>query len=87
MPTRWYTSMRAEIVLPEFGAAPVVVSVWFADPGEAVYEGDRLVEVAVSGATFDVSSPATGRLVEKLALPDDPVLPGQVLGVVEVEQV
>jgi pyruvate/2-oxoglutarate dehydrogenase complex dihydrolipoamide acyltransferase (E2) component len=78
-------TMRAEILLPELGAAPVVVSVWFADSGEAVYEGDRLVEVLVSGATFDVPSPATGRLLEKLALPDDPVLPGQVLGIVEVE--
>ena len=77
--------MRAEILLPELGAAPVVVSAWFADPGEVVYEGDRLVEVLVSGATFDVSSPATGRLIEKLALTDDPVLPGQVLGLVEVE--
>ena len=77
--------MRAEIVLPELGAAPGVVSVWFADSGEAVYEGDRLLEIAVSGATFDVSSPATGRLLEKLALPDDPVLPGQVLGIVEVD--
>jgi pyruvate/2-oxoglutarate dehydrogenase complex dihydrolipoamide acyltransferase (E2) component len=77
--------MRAEILLPELGAAPVVLSVWYADPGEAVFEGDRLVEVLISGATFDVSSPATGRLIEKLALPDDPVLPGQVLGVVQVE--
>jgi pyruvate/2-oxoglutarate dehydrogenase complex dihydrolipoamide acyltransferase (E2) component len=77
--------MRAEILLPELGAAPVVVSAWFADPGETVYEGDRVVEVLVSGATFDVSSPATGKLVEKLALADDPVLPGQVLGLVEVE--
>jgi pyruvate/2-oxoglutarate dehydrogenase complex dihydrolipoamide acyltransferase (E2) component len=77
--------MRAEILLPELGAAPVVISAWFADPGEVVYEGDRLVEVVVSGATFDVSSPATGRLIAKLALADDPVLPGQVLGLVEVE--
>jgi pyruvate/2-oxoglutarate dehydrogenase complex dihydrolipoamide acyltransferase (E2) component len=77
--------MRAEILLPELGAAPVVVSAWFADPGELVYAGDRLLEVLVSGATFDVSSPATGRLIEKLALADDPVLPGQVLGLVEVE--
>ena len=76
--------MRAEILMPELGAVPVVLSAWYADPGEAVFEGDRLVEVLVSGATFDVSSPATGRLLEKLALPDDPVLPGQVLGVVEV---
>ena len=76
--------MRTEIILPEIGAAPAVLSVWYADAGEAVFEGDRLVEVLVSGATFDVASPATGRLLEKLALPDDPLLPGQVLGVVEV---
>jgi pyruvate/2-oxoglutarate dehydrogenase complex dihydrolipoamide acyltransferase (E2) component len=78
--------MRAEILLPELGAVPIVLSAWYADPGEAVFEGDRLLEVLVSGATFDVSSPATGRLLEKLALPDDPILPGQVLGVVEVER-
>ena len=78
--------MRAEILLPELGASPAVVSVWFADAGDIVYEGDRLVEVLVSGATFDVSAPATGRLIEKLALADDPVLPGQVLGVVECEE-
>ena len=77
--------MRTDILLPELGANPAVVSVWFADPGETVYEGDRLVEILVGGATFDVSSPATGRLIGKLALPDDPVLPGQVLGVIEVE--
>ncbi len=78
--------MRTDIRLPELGADPAVVSVWFADPGETVYEGDRLVEILVGGATFDVSSPATGRLIGKLALADDPVLPGQVLGVMEVEE-
>jgi pyruvate/2-oxoglutarate dehydrogenase complex dihydrolipoamide acyltransferase (E2) component len=78
--------MRTEILLPELGADPAVVSVWYADPGEAVYEGDRLVEILVGGATFDVAAPATGRLIGKLALPDDPVLPGQVLGVMEVEE-
>jgi pyruvate/2-oxoglutarate dehydrogenase complex dihydrolipoamide acyltransferase (E2) component len=77
--------MRTPIRLPELGAAPVVLSAWFADPGDAVYEGDRLVEVLVGGATFDVAAPATGRLAEQLALPDDPLVPGQVLGVVEVE--
>ena len=76
--------MLAEIILPELGAAPAVLSVWFADPGDNVYEGDRLVEVLVGEATFDVSAPATGRLAEKRALPDDPLRPGQVLGVMEV---
>jgi pyruvate/2-oxoglutarate dehydrogenase complex dihydrolipoamide acyltransferase (E2) component len=86
MLTKWYTPMQAPIVLPELGAAPAVLSVWFADPGEHVFEGDRLVEVLVGGATFDVPSPATGRLVERRALPNDPVAPGQVLGVVEAEE-
>jgi pyruvate/2-oxoglutarate dehydrogenase complex dihydrolipoamide acyltransferase (E2) component len=61
------------------------LSVWFADIGDLVYEGDRLVEVLVGPATFDVPSPATGRLAEKHALPDDLLNPGQILGLVEAE--
>ena len=79
--------MRAEIILPELGASPVLLSVWFAEPGEIVYEGDRLVEVLVDGATFDVPAPATGRLLEQRALADDVIAPGQVLGTVAIENV
>jgi pyruvate/2-oxoglutarate dehydrogenase complex dihydrolipoamide acyltransferase (E2) component len=78
--------MRVDILLPELGAAPLMLSVWFADLGDRVYEGDRLVEVLADGATFDVSAPATGRLAEKRVLPDDRLAPGQVLGVVEVDE-
>ena len=78
--------MRAEVILPEIGSTSVRLSVWFADPGDPVYEGDRLVEVLVEGATFDVPAPATGRFIEKLAFPDDPLEPGQVLGIVEVDE-
>ena len=77
--------MRAEILLPDLQAGPATLSVWFADLGELVFEGDRLVEVLVGGATFDVPAPATGRLVERHALPRDLLTPGQVLGVVEAE--
>jgi pyruvate/2-oxoglutarate dehydrogenase complex dihydrolipoamide acyltransferase (E2) component len=78
--------MHAEIVLPELGVAPVVLSAWFAESGEMVYEGDRLVEVLVRGATFDVSAPATGRLVEKRAIENDPLHAGQILGIVEAQE-
>jgi len=44
------------------------------------------VEVLTGGASFDVSAPATGRLVERRALPNDPVRPGQVLGELEVDE-
>ena len=77
--------MRTEIVLPEIGAGPARLSLWFADLGDEVYEGDRLVEVRVPGATFDVPAPASGRLAERRAHPDDPLAPGQVLGVVDGE--
>lgn len=75
--------MGKPIVLPDLGASPAVVSVWYVAPGDPVYAGDRVVEILTGGATFDVSSPATGRLGERYALPDDPVVPGQLLGMVE----
>ena len=59
-----------------------MLSYWYADAGEAVFEGDRLVEVLVDGATFDVPAPASGRLLDKQAMPDEALSPGQVLGVV-----
>ena len=76
--------MPRHILAPELGA-PAVLSVWFAGIGDLVYEGDRLVEVLIGGATFDVPAPATGRLAAKWAYPDDPLAPGQALGVVEEE--
>lgn len=77
--------MATPIVLPDLGAAPVRLSLWFSKPGDLVFEGDRLVEVVVAGATFDVSAPITGRLSERYAWPRDPLMPGQVLGVIESE--
>jgi pyruvate/2-oxoglutarate dehydrogenase complex dihydrolipoamide acyltransferase (E2) component len=77
--------MRTEILVPDLRAGPATLSTWFAEVGEWVFEGDRLVEVLVGGATFDVPAPATGRLVEKHALNNDPLRPGQVLGAVEAE--
>jgi len=77
--------MPVEIRLPELGVAPVRLSVWYADVGEEVFEGDRLVEVLVDGATFDVPAPATGRLVEKRAVVDEPLRTDQVLGLLFIE--
>ena len=78
--------MHVDILLPDLGASPLVLSVWFADRGDLVYEGDRLVEILAGGATFDVPAPATGRLTEKRAWPDDLLGVGQVLGVVAVDE-
>jgi pyruvate/2-oxoglutarate dehydrogenase complex dihydrolipoamide acyltransferase (E2) component len=77
--------MQRPVLLPDLGAAPVRLSLWFADPGDAVFEGDRLVEVLTAGATFDVPAPVTGRLLERRAWPRDVLTPGQVLGMIEEE--
>jgi pyruvate/2-oxoglutarate dehydrogenase complex dihydrolipoamide acyltransferase (E2) component len=73
-------------LLPDLGVRAAVLSVWFVNPGDQVYAGDRLVEILAGGATFDVPSPTTGQFVEKLALPDDSLQPGQILGMVEEEE-
>ena len=78
--------MRLEaVILPDLGTGPdvpIIVSHWFAARGETVWEGDRLVEVLVGPATFDVPAPATGHLAEIHGREDDRVSPGDVLGLV-----
>jgi pyruvate/2-oxoglutarate dehydrogenase complex dihydrolipoamide acyltransferase (E2) component len=76
--------MRIPITLPDIG--PARLSVWFAETGEAVYEGDRIVEVMVEGATIDVPCPANGTLVDIRALTDDALVPGQILGMLESDE-
>ena len=75
----------AAVILPDLGTGPdvpIVVSHWFAARGDRVWEGERLVEVLVGPATFDVSSPVSGRLAEIHGWEDDRVEPGSVLGLV-----
>jgi pyruvate/2-oxoglutarate dehydrogenase complex dihydrolipoamide acyltransferase (E2) component len=80
-----FTMRLAAVILPELGTGPdvpIVVSHWFAARGDRVWEGDRLVEVLVGPATFDVSAPVSGRLAEIHGWEDDRVEPGSVLGLV-----
>ncbi len=79
--------MRRAIIVPELGVPVSVISVWYARPGERLYAGDRVVELLLGTATFDVAAPCTGTLVEREAWPDDAVTPGQVLGYIEEEDV
>ncbi len=76
--------MRLEaVILPDLGTGPdvpIIVSHWFASRGDEVWEGDRLVEVLVGPATFDVAAPVSGRLAEIRQREDDQVAPGALLG-------
>ena len=80
---------EAAVILPDLGTGPdvpIIVSHWFAARGETVWEGDRLVEVLVGPATFDVPAPVTGRLAEIRGREDDQVVPGAVLGLVATSE-
>jgi pyruvate/2-oxoglutarate dehydrogenase complex dihydrolipoamide acyltransferase (E2) component len=77
----------AAVVLPDLGTGPdvpIVVSHWFAARGDSVWEGERLVEVLVGAATFDVPAPVSGRLAQIRGREDDRVEAGSVLGFVAV---
>ena len=79
---------HAAVILPDLGTGPdvpIVISYWFASPGELVWEGERLVEVLAGPATVDVPAPATGRLVEIRGQEDDRVEPGSVLALIAAE--
>jgi pyruvate/2-oxoglutarate dehydrogenase complex dihydrolipoamide acyltransferase (E2) component len=80
--------MRWEaVILPDLGTGPdvpIVISHWYAERGENVWEGDRLVELLVGPATFDVPAPVSGRLAEIRGEEDDRVEPGAVLGLLAV---
>jgi 2-oxoglutarate dehydrogenase E2 component (dihydrolipoamide succinyltransferase) len=75
--------MRSPVHVPDLRAGTVRLSLWFAQVGETLRRGERLVELLVDGATFDVTAPADGMLVERHAGPDEVLRTGQVLGVIE----
>jgi len=80
--------MRTDVVLPELGEdAPdeARVSFWFVDAGEAVKEGDDLIEMVTDKASFTVPSPAAGTLVEQTAGEGDTVKVGQVIGIIDTD--
>lgn len=72
-----------DIVVPELGLGPndrLTVSCWLVAIGDEVIEGDRLVELLSGEITFDVASPASGRLARIDVDTDEAVGVGSILG-------
>jgi pyruvate/2-oxoglutarate dehydrogenase complex dihydrolipoamide acyltransferase (E2) component len=75
--------MREPIVVPKLDCDAMVLNVWYVKPGEAVFAGDRLVELLLGAATFDITALASGTLVEQSARPGERLSAGQVVGYFE----
>lgn len=71
------------IAVPELGASSIRFSLWHVAVGDAVVEGDRVAELVIPGAVFDVSAPVSGTLVERTAQPGDTVVVHQVIGTLQ----
>lgn len=74
------------IVLPDLRVRdePVHISSWLVQPGEPLERGDRVVELLLAGVTFDVASPAAGR-VDKIRKPAGAVVTsGEIVGWIRV---
>lgn len=81
--------MRREVRLDELGSDKVTeatVSFWYYDAGEAVKQGDDLVEIVTDKATYNVSAPAGGTLAEIRSGEGQVVKPGDLLCVIEVKE-
>jgi pyruvate/2-oxoglutarate dehydrogenase complex dihydrolipoamide acyltransferase (E2) component len=74
--------MAVPIILPEVGAGDqtIRISCWLVDRGESVERDERVVELLISGITFDVSAPASGVLTQIEKTTACQVTPGNVLG-------
>ncbi|QJX00725.1 lipoyl domain-containing protein [Frigoriglobus tundricola] len=73
---------NAAITVPELGVPRAAFSLWHVRIGDRVTEGDRVAEVLIPGAVFDISAPASGIFTERTVQPGDALRPGQVIGAV-----
>jgi pyruvate dehydrogenase E2 component (dihydrolipoamide acetyltransferase) len=77
-----------EFELPDIGAETgdkIVVSFWHVEEDEEFVEGNDLMEVSTRKATFNISAPNTGKLVEILVQEGDTVEPGDIIAILETE--
>ena len=80
--------MKTEIKMPDLGTTQAEVKVikWLIEVGETVSRGQPLLEVETDKAATEVESFASGVLVETRVEPDDDVLTGTVIAVIETSE-
>jgi len=74
-----------EVKLPDMGEGveEASVSFWYKKGGEAVKEGEDLVELTTEKTSFNLPSPASGTIKQISVSEGDKIKVGQVLAVIE----
>lgn len=73
------------VILPPLaeGVDKASISFWFKQPGEDIKTGEDIVELVTDKATFNMPSPATGKIKEILVNEGDSAKVGQVIATIE----
>jgi len=76
--------MPVEVVMPKLGLtmASGTIARWIKRPGEAVREGEPLVEVSTDKIAYEVESPATGTVARAAGGEGDEFACGEVIGLI-----
>ena len=75
-----------EVELPDLGDdadSNAVVAYWLKEEGDAVSEGEDLIELTTDKAAFTLPSPKSGVLAEKKVAEGDEVSAGDVLCILD----
>lgn len=74
-----------KVRLPELSEKDTscVLTLWHVKEQDYIYLGNDLFEVVTDKATFDIPSPASGRVIKILKKEGDTILPGEVLAEIE----
>jgi pyruvate/2-oxoglutarate dehydrogenase complex dihydrolipoamide acyltransferase (E2) component len=80
--------MEIEVKMPDLSTtgSGLIVLKWLVEVGASVKRGDALVEVETDKATIAVEAAHAGVLKKQLVQADETVLPGEVIAIVEVQQ-
>ena len=65
------------------GVDKASISYWFKQPGDMIKEGEELVELVTDKATFNMPSPAPGKIKELLVGEGDTAKVGQAIATIE----
>lgn len=79
--------MIIEVKVPDLGenVQAAVVVAWHRQPGDAVTQGEPLVDVMTDKVNLEVECPASGTLREQRAKADDAVSSGVVIATIETD--
>jgi len=81
-----FSERHVDIVVPDLGVgpAPLRFILWLVPVGAEVIPGERIAEIGTPGIVFQLDAEHQGTLVQNFVRTDDPLQPGQVLGVLHL---